>query len=50
LKARYLDIATAVEGPFESKVVDVHITVAVRGSFKGRVLNYDVVGNNLKGL
>jgi len=36
-KARYLHITTAVEGPFESKVAHLYITVAL-GPFESKVL------------
>jgi len=47
-KVAYLYVAVAVDPDW--KQGSLHITVAIGGPFEGRVLNYDVVGNTLRGL
>jgi len=42
-KAEHLHFAVVVRGPVKSRVAYLYISVALRGSFEGRVLNYDVV-------
>jgi len=42
-KAEHLLFAVVVRGPVKSRVAYLYISVALRGSFEGRVLNCDVV-------
>jgi len=41
LKVKYLRITVVIEGPFQSRIL-IHLTVAVVGAFKSRVIRLHV--------
>jgi len=46
-KAEHLHFAVVARGPVKSRIANLYISVALRGSFEGKVLNYDVVRKTL---